>query len=62
MQQKLMHSSFMNQGFIMEGSYIIILITTGIAAFFIVLGLMNGYNLDEIKAMLGKDKNIKTTS
>lgn len=55
-QQKLMHNHFMNHGFVREVSYIMILITTGIAAFFIALRVIGGYNLREIKEMVKKGK------
>jgi len=54
-QQQLFHKHFMNQGFALEVGYILLLIFSGIAAFFIILRIIGGYKLKEIRKMLSKN-------
>jgi len=51
-QQHFLRGSFMNQGFTQEALYIMILIFSGMASFFIFLRALGGYKLKEVKSML----------
>ncbi len=51
-QQYQLHNHFMNHGFLREAIYVMILIFSGITAFFIFLRLLGGYNVKEIVATL----------
>lgn len=53
-EQSLMYDYFMNHGFMREVLYILILIVSGMAAFFAALRIIGGYKLKNIRQMLQK--------